>query len=85
MNVFLLLFAIVALGIILAYWFPEQTKRWTQNIVFARKVLFAAGALIMGFVLIGTGLWYLVAIGGFTYLVAVWIGYFQFYKGEQVT
>lgn len=84
MSAVLILMAIVSLAVIVAYWFPDATKRWTRRIIFARKVIFTVAALVIGFVLIGTGLWYLVLIGGFTYLVAAWIGYFQFYKGEDV-
>ncbi|PCR88695.1 hypothetical protein [Natrinema ejinorense] len=84
MSAILMLLAIVALAVIVAYWFPDATMRWTRRIIFARKVLFSVAALVIGFVLIGTGLWYLVLLGGFTYLIAAWVGYFQFYKGEDL-
>lgn len=85
MSAFLVLGAIIVLAIILAVWYPDATLVWTRRIVFARKVLFTAAALLVAFILIGTGLWYLILIGGFTFLVAVWIGYFQFYEGVEVS
>lgn len=84
MNVFLILMAVVALATIAVVWFPETTKLWTKRIIFARKVLFAAAALIIAFIFIGTLWWPLVLLGGFTIAVSVWAGYFQFYKGEEV-
>ncbi|WP_337653278.1 hypothetical protein [Halomontanus rarus] len=85
MSAFLILAAVIALALVAAYWFPDATLRWTRNIVFARKVIFAVAAIIVAFIFIGTGVWPLVLIGAFTFAVAVWTGYFQFLKGEQVT
>lgn len=84
MNVFLILLAVIALATIAVVWFPEGTKRWTERIIFARKVIFASVALILAFVFIGTMWWPLVLLGSFTIAVAWWTGYYQFYKGEEV-
>ncbi|EMA45233.1 hypothetical protein [Halobiforma nitratireducens] len=85
MSALLTLLAVVVLALIVAYWFPDLTRRWLANIMVAKRIVFAAVGLIVAFVLLGTGVWYLVLIGALALAISVWRGYFQFYRGEEVT
>lgn len=85
MSALLILLAVIALSVIVAYWFPDLTRRWLANIVFAKQIVFAAAGLIVAFIFIGTGVWYLVLIGALGFAVLVWRGYFEVYRGEEVT
>ena len=84
MSALLVLLAVVALALIVAYWFPDATRRWVKNIMFARRIIFGAMALVVAFIFIGSGVLPLVLVGGFTFAIAVWLGYFQVYRGEEV-
>lgn len=84
MSAILILAAVIVLALIVAYWFPEFTRRWLKNILFARRIVFGAAALLVAFIFIGTGWWPLVLIGAFTFAVAAWLGYFQYIRGEEV-
>lgn len=84
MSAILVLLAVIVLALIVAYWFPDATRRWLANVVFAKRIVFSVAGLIVAFIFIGTGVWYLVLIGGLAFAIAVWRGYFQLYRGEEV-
>lgn len=83
MSALLILLAVIAIGVITAYWFPTKTQRLVQRILFARRIIFGVGAIIVAFVFIGTGNAYLVLLGGFTFLIMVWVGFFEI-RGDGV-
>lgn len=84
MSALLLLVAAMVVALILAYWFPSQTKALLTNIMFARRILFGAIALLTAFIFLGTGNVILVLIGFAMFVIAAWAGYFQLVKGEPV-
>ena len=75
-TAFLLVAAVALVAFLLVRFFPNASQYWFNRIMTAKTVLVGALWLIIAFVFLWSGLWYLVAAGALIYLAAfLWLGF----------
>lgn len=79
---YLLAAVAIAAAIGVAYRYPNRTKRIVRRLVYARRIVFGAFALLTALVLLGTGNAYFLLLGTAILVFAALIIYFQWIEGS---